>query len=75
MEMKFIEDTLNEARYFSKEVRAYLYEIGTRRPLTKTEKKLWDATHDVHIHTNDATMMIQKNYEKTEDDLEEDLDF
>ena len=57
-EIDFIENALSEARQFSKDVRQYLYEIEKQRPLTEIEKKLWDKTHDVHIHTNDAGIMM-----------------
>ena len=57
--LKIIENHLNESRYFSKEVRQYLYEIELERPLSVKEKELWNKTHDVHIHTNDASMLIQ----------------
>lgn len=59
--LKFIHDTLGEAKDFSKEVRAYLYEIEKKRPLTDTEKTLWDKTHNVHVHTDDARLLIQEN--------------
>ena len=36
--VKFIHNSLREARTFSKEVRQYLYEIEKERPLTETEK-------------------------------------
>ena len=58
--LKYIEGALNEARYFVKDIRNYLCEIEKQRPLTKTEKELWDKTHDIHIHTNDAGMMLQE---------------
>ena len=40
--IKFIHDSLGEAKEFSKEVRAYLYEIEKQRSLTDTEKELWE---------------------------------
>lgn len=61
--VKFIHNSLREARTFSKEVRQYLYEIEKERPLTETEKKLWDKTHDIHVHTNDSGMLIQEEYD------------
>ena len=60
-ELKIIQDALNEARYFSKDVRKYLFEIEKQRPLTDEEQKLWKSTHDVHIHTNDSGMIIQEH--------------
>lgn len=59
-EIKFIEKTLSEARYFSKDVRQYLFEAEKQRRLTEEEKTLYDSTHDVHIHTNDAGIILQK---------------
>ena len=61
--VKFIHNSLREARTFSKEVRQYLYEIEKERPLTEPEKKLWDKTHDIHVHTNDSGMLIQEEYD------------
>ena len=60
--IKFIYDSLGEAKDFSKEVRAYLYEIEKQRPLTDEEKKLLDETHRIHIKTEDSRMMIQEEY-------------
>lgn len=60
--IKFIHDSLGEAKDFSKEVRAYLYEIEKQRSLTDAEKKLWDETHRIHIKTEDSRMMIQEEY-------------
>lgn len=39
--IKFIYNSLGEAKEFSKEVRQYLYEIEKKRPLTDIEKELW----------------------------------
>lgn len=36
--IKFIHDSLGEAKEFSKKVRQYLYEIEKKRPFTNTEK-------------------------------------
>lgn len=60
--VKFIYNSLVEAKDFAKEVRVYLYEIEKERPLTETERKLWDKTHNIHIHTNDSGMLIQEQY-------------
>lgn len=56
-----VDNALREARYFSKDVRKYLYEIEKKRPLTNEEKILWNKTHDVHVHTNDAELILQDN--------------
>lgn len=60
--IKFIHDSLGEAKDFSKEVRAYLYEIEKQRSLTDEEKKLLDETHKIHVKTEDSRMMIQEEY-------------
>lgn len=60
--IKFIHDSLGEAKNFSKEVRAYLYKIEKQRSLTDEEKKLWDETHKIHVKTEDSRMMIQEEY-------------
>lgn len=58
--LKFVENVLSESRYFSKMVRKYLYEVEQIRELTEDEKMLWNKTHDVHIHANDAELLIQE---------------
>lgn len=58
--IKFIQNSLCEAKDFSKEVRQYLYEIEKQRPLTDIEKKLWDKTHRIHVRTGDSLMLIQE---------------
>ena len=60
--IKFIHDSLGEAKDFSKEVREYLYKIEKQRSLTDTEKELWDKTHIIHVKTEDSRMMIQQEY-------------
>lgn len=62
--IRFIHDSLGEAKEFSKEVRQYLYEIEKQRPLTDMEKALWDKTHRIHVRTEDSRMMIQEQYEE-----------
>ena len=64
-EVKIIFNALGEAEEFAKEVRHYLYEVEKIRPLTEVEIKLLDSTHNVHVHTEDARLLIQeqeKNY-------------
>ena len=60
--IKFIHDSLGEAKDFSKQIRKYLYEIEKQRPLTDIEKDLWNKTHRIHIKTEDSRMMIQEHY-------------
>ena len=60
--IKFIHDSLEEAKDFSKEIRKYLYEIEKQRPLTDMEKDLWNKTHRIHVKTEDSRMMIQEQY-------------
>lgn len=57
-EIIYLHKVLNEARYFANDVRYYLYEVEKERPLTEKEKKLWDRTHDVHVHTDHAGCLI-----------------
>ena len=61
--IKFIHNSLGEAKDFSKEVRQYLYEIEKQRPLTETEKELWEKAHKVHVRTDDSRMLIQEQYD------------
>ena len=62
IKIKFIHDSLGEAKDFSKEVRKYLYEIEKQRPLTDIEKELLEKAHIIHVRTNDARLMIQEQY-------------
>lgn len=61
--IKFIHNSLGEAKDFSKEVRLYLYEIEKQRSLTDTEKELWEKAHKVHVRTDDSRMLIQEQYD------------
>lgn len=60
--IKFIHDSLGEAKEFSKEIRKYLYEIEKQRPLTDAEKELWNKTHRIYVRTEDSRMFIQEQY-------------
>ena len=60
--IKFIHDSLREAKDFSKQIRKYLYEIEKQRPLTDIEKDLWNKTHRIHVKTENSRMMIQEQY-------------
>ena len=61
--IKFIYNSLGEAKEFSKEVRQYLYEIEKKRPLTDIEQELWEKTHRIHVRTGDSRMFIQEQYD------------
>lgn len=56
---QLIENALREAKDFSKDVRKYIHETSKDRPLTKEEQKLWELTCDVHVHTNDAILLLE----------------
>lgn len=60
MEKKVIEKALRESKDFSKVIRQYLYDISKERPLTEQEEKLFKLTHDIHVHTNDALLLLDK---------------
>lgn len=60
--IKFIYNSLGEAKDFSKEVRAYLCKIEKQRSLTDIEKELYDKTHRIHVKTEDSRMMIHEEY-------------
>lgn len=59
-EKELIEKALREAKDFSKEIRRYLYETGKDREFTEQEQKLWELTHDVHVHTHDAITLLNE---------------
>lgn len=57
---KLIEEALRESKDFSKEIRQYFYDISRERPLTKQEQNFFKLTHDIHIHTNDAILLLDE---------------
>ena len=57
-EKQLIEQSLYESKDFVKEIRQYLYDVSKERPLTEREQKFWDDTHNIHIHTNDAILLM-----------------
>jgi cation transport regulator ChaC len=56
-----VANALNEAKQFTKDVRYYLYETEQKRPLADKERELWDQTHYIHVHTEDAALIMQEN--------------
>jgi hypothetical protein len=61
MERKeLIETALRESKDFAKEIRYYLYDISKERPLTKQEQALFESTHEIHVRTNDAILLLDK---------------
>lgn len=60
---ELIDNALREAKDFSKMIRQYLYDISQERPLTEREQEFFDMTHDVHVHTHDAILLLQKGVE------------
>lgn len=57
---ELVELALRESKDFSKEIRQYLYEISKERPLTEKEKEFYELTHEIHIRTNDAIMILNE---------------
>jgi hypothetical protein len=57
-ENELIELALRKSKDFSKDIRKYLYEISKERQLTEQEKELYELTHDIHIRTNDAILIL-----------------
>lgn len=55
---ELIEQALRESKDFAKQIRKYLYEQSQTRELSDEELELFNATHDVHIHTNDSIMLL-----------------
>lgn len=55
---KLIEEALREAKDFSKAIRQYLYDLSKERSLTCQEKEFYELTHAVHVHTNDAILLL-----------------
>ena len=54
---------LRESKDFSKSIRKYLYDIGKQRQLTAQEKEFYDLTHEIHIRTNDAILILDEHKE------------
>ena len=59
-EKELIESALREAKDFSKAIRKYFYEVSEVRPLLEQDKELYELAHKVHIHTNDAIMLLNQ---------------
>lgn len=57
---ELIEKALREAKDFSKAIRQYLYGISKERALTCQEKEFYELTHAVHVHTNDAILLLME---------------
>ena len=55
---ELIEQALRESKDFAKEMRVYLYDISKERTLTEQEQRLYGLTHDIHVHTNDALLVL-----------------
>ena len=61
MEKKdLIEEALRESKDFSKEIRKYLFEISKEREMTEQEKNFYELTHEIHIRTNDAILLLNE---------------
>lgn len=56
---ELIEKALRESKDFSKEIRRYLHEVREQRPLTEEEQRLYEMTHKIHVHTNDAILLLR----------------
>lgn len=59
-EKKIIEQALRESKDFSKAIRQYLYDISQERPLTEQEQKFYELTHNIHVHTDYAILLLDK---------------
>ena len=55
-----VEQALFEAKEFSKDIRRYLFDVSQERLLTEREQKLYDTTHYIHVHTNDALLLLDE---------------
>ena len=60
-ELKYINESLKEAKYFAKDVRDYLHRIKKQRSFTKKEKELWSKIQDVHNHANNSGLLIRES--------------
>lgn len=52
---------LCESKDFSKAIRQYLYDVSKERSLTETEEALYDMTHQIHVRTNDALLILDEH--------------
>ena len=59
-EKELIELALRESKDFSKAIRQYLYDRSKERPLTDEEKEFYELTHEIHIRTIDALLILNK---------------
>ena len=55
---ELIEQSLHKSKDFVKDIRKYLYEISQQRELSEQEKEFYELTHEIHIKTNDALLLL-----------------
>lgn len=65
-ENELVKMTLQESKDFSKSIRQYLYNMSKERQLTDTEKELYESTHEIHVRTNDALLILNEQIIETE---------
>ena len=65
-ENELVKMALQESKDFSKSIRQYLYNMSKERQLTDTEKELYELTHEIHVRTNDALLILNEQVIETE---------
>lgn len=55
---ELIEDALREAKYFSKDLKKYLFELERQKDLTREEIDFVNASRNIHRHTEDALLLL-----------------
>lgn len=65
-ENELVEVALRESKDFAKAIRQYLFDMGQQRPLTKQEQRFYDLTHEIHVKTNDALLILNEQKEEGE---------
>ena len=64
-ENELVKIALQESKDFSKSIRQYLYNMSKERQLTDTEKELYELTHEIHVRTNDALLILNEQVIET----------
>lgn len=58
--IKFIQDSLDETKEFSKEISKYLHEIKEQRQLSDTEKEMLNKIHRINVCAENSRMFMQE---------------
>lgn len=71
--LKFIQDSLDETKEFSKEISKYLHEIKEQRQLSDTENEMLNKIHRINVCAENSRMFMQEleGYKNLDEIMEE----